>query len=258
MKIPPLIGLIPAAGLGSRLAPLPIPKELYPIGFQAYRVDGRTEQRPKVIGQYVLEAMRHAGCREVGFILGKRKDLVMEYFGSGRQFGVRTFYLFNDAIETGLPAGLDLATPLVGGATVLFGMPDTIFEPQDAFTRLLARHSTWKADLTLGVFPVRNPEKLCPVVFSRETGVVRRVVDKPKRAPAKNSWGILVWGPRFTKLLHRFVTAQSPRRTHVLADVINLAIRRKLRVFAYEFNGGHYVDIGHIHGLQEAIRRVHG
>ena len=42
-----LVGLIPAAGKGTRLHPLPFSKELYPIGYLEVIVDGEKKLRPK-------------------------------------------------------------------------------------------------------------------------------------------------------------------------------------------------------------------
>ena len=53
-----LIGLMPAAGKGSRLAPFPAPKELFPIGYQDFLIDGIMHRRPKVVSQYLIENIR--------------------------------------------------------------------------------------------------------------------------------------------------------------------------------------------------------
>ena len=48
-----IIGLLPASGKTSRIAPLPCGKELYPIGFRS--VDRKGSVRPKVVSHYLLE-----------------------------------------------------------------------------------------------------------------------------------------------------------------------------------------------------------
>ena len=50
-----IVGLIPAAGRATRLAPLPCSKELVPIGFQT-AADG-ADRRPKPVSQYLLDRM---------------------------------------------------------------------------------------------------------------------------------------------------------------------------------------------------------
>ena len=50
-------GIIPAAGLGSRIQPLAFSKELLPVGS---RLDGEAE-RPRAVSEYLVERMRLAG-----------------------------------------------------------------------------------------------------------------------------------------------------------------------------------------------------
>jgi glucose-1-phosphate thymidylyltransferase len=69
-----VVGLIPAAGQGTRLAPFPCPKELFPIGYQDYSVKGKIERRPKVISQYLFEELVMAGAGKVFIILGEGKQ----------------------------------------------------------------------------------------------------------------------------------------------------------------------------------------
>ncbi|WP_233744930.1 hypothetical protein [Leptodesmis sichuanensis] len=59
-----VIGLIPCAGQATRLAPLPLSKELYPVGLRSLP-DGKL--RPKVVSHYLLEKMRLAGIRKAFF-----------------------------------------------------------------------------------------------------------------------------------------------------------------------------------------------
>ncbi len=54
-----VIGLLPAGGTSSRIAPLPCSKELYPIGFRLS--DKERTSRPKVVCHYLLEKMQFAG-----------------------------------------------------------------------------------------------------------------------------------------------------------------------------------------------------
>lgn len=62
-----VIGLIPAAGLGSRLAPLPCSKEIYPIGYKSEHLGKRLY--PKVVCQYLLKKMSSAGISRAYIIL---------------------------------------------------------------------------------------------------------------------------------------------------------------------------------------------
>ena len=61
-----IVGIVPAAGRATRIAPLPCSKELYPIGFITN--DDDQGVRPKPVGQFLLEHFRRAGARRVFMI----------------------------------------------------------------------------------------------------------------------------------------------------------------------------------------------
>jgi glucose-1-phosphate thymidylyltransferase len=50
-----VIGLIPAGGQATRIAPLPCSKELFPLGFSS--MNSGQGMRPKVVCHYLLEKM---------------------------------------------------------------------------------------------------------------------------------------------------------------------------------------------------------
>jgi glucose-1-phosphate thymidylyltransferase len=146
------IGLIPAAGTADRIAPLPCSKELYPIGFQS--IDAGCGVRPKVVSQYLLEKMRLAKIAEVYIVLRKGKWDIPEYFGDGKALNMHLAYLMMN-LPFGVPYTLDQAYPFVKNSMVVFGFPDIIFQPDNAFASLLARQAESSADLVLGLFPAR-------------------------------------------------------------------------------------------------------
>src|SRR4051812_29432438 len=147
-----IIGIIPAAGLGSRLAPFPCPKELFPVGYQNYFVDGRMQRRPKVISQYLIENILHAGAQKFLFIVSEGKSDIMKYYGDGSRFNTAISYLYQENPD-GMPGAINLAKEWTKDATILFGMPDTIIEPHNVFERLLQFHNEKTNEVTLGLFP---------------------------------------------------------------------------------------------------------
>src|SRR5207237_5697494 len=91
-------------------------------------------------------------------VVGDSGD-VMRHFGPEHS-GVPIAYLYQEELRGGAFA-IDLARAwLAADHTVLFGFPDTIVEPADAFTDLLASHRRSGADLTLGLFPTDRPSPL--------------------------------------------------------------------------------------------------
>ena len=70
-------GIIPAAGIGSRIQPLAFSKELLPVGS---RPDGAAE-RPRAVSEYLVERMLRAGANKVCFVISPGKSDILGYFG---------------------------------------------------------------------------------------------------------------------------------------------------------------------------------
>ncbi|MEA5466211.1 nucleotidyltransferase family protein [Leptothoe sp. PORK10 BA2] len=259
-----IIGLLPAAGLGSRISPLPMSKELFPIGFQDLADQGL---RPKVACQYLLEAMGEAGIQETFLILRPGKWDIPAYLGDGSQFNMRLAYV-TVHVPFGVPFSLNQAYPFVKDAIVAMGFPDILFRPRDAYGQLLHRLQTGSADVVLGLFPTDQPEKVGLVDFDHH-GVVSGIYEKSQLTHLTYMWAIAVWRPSFTEFLHRFVEAkqtaligdQSPvlmremptYQETPIGDVIGGAIANNLRVEAIPFETGQYLDIGTPENLINAV-----
>lgn len=251
-----IVGLIPAAGKGSRLAPFPCPKELFPVGYQDYLVNGVMQRRPKVISQYLIEHIIEAGASKVLIIVSEGKGDIMKYYGDGSSFSADIAYLYQEELN-GMPNALNLAHNWIGESTVMFGMPDTIIEPDNVFQSMLAYHEENNADLTLGLFPTNYPSKFGMVSIDENNNVLF-TIDKPKISDLKYMWGCAIWSPAFTKLLAEFVSIRDgDTKENVLGDVFNLAIERKMKVKGFAAEGGMYIDIGTSDELDSALKKFH-
>src|SRR5258708_7579985 len=78
---PGFIGLLPAAGSGSRLQPLRSPKELLPILY--VETDGGAGLQPITAAEFALAGMYLAGVRQCWVIISDAKPEVPRYFGNG-------------------------------------------------------------------------------------------------------------------------------------------------------------------------------
>ena len=245
------VGLIPAAGRATRLAPFRYPKELLPIGYELTPQGGA---RPRAVAEYGVEAIKAAGIDHLFFVVAPWKLDVVTYFGDGGQFGVSVGYLYQEEAR-GLPHAVDIAYPWIGGRHVALVLPDTIVTPADALARLRARYLDTGADLALAVFPTEQAWRLGPVVMSG--GKVERVLDKPTGPAPANTWGAAIWGERFAALLHEGLAQADPAQAStaqagtepVLGLFFDLAVRRGLTAVAVEFPGGSFEDAGTSEGI---------
>jgi glucose-1-phosphate thymidylyltransferase len=248
---PRVYGIVPAAGRGRRVAGLRWRKDLYPIGWEEVLVDGVPCQRPRVVGAYLLDGMVAAGAERLFLVVGESGD-VMRHFGP-EHGGVPIAYLYQEELRGGAFA-IDLARPWLAPAhTILFGFPDTIVEPPDAFSHLLADHRQAGADLTLGLFPTDRPSAFGMVRLAGDRPV--ELIDKPAETDLRLMWGLAAWGPRVTALQPALLADAPAGREAVPGDIFNAAIAAGLRVGAHIFEDGRYLDVGTPAELNRAVRR---
>ena len=248
-KMTEIVGLIPAAGTADRISPLPCSKEIFPVGYQ--RLDGLNGPRPKVAAHYLLEKMKAAGARKSYIVLRKGKWDIPAYFGSGRSVDSSLAYLVMD-LPYGAPFTLDQAFDFIHADTILFGFPDILFRPFNAYSVLLERLSESAADIALGLFPAHNPQKMDMVVLD-DTGKIRGLDIKPETTRLKYTWIIAAWTPEFTGFMHRHLkerqeavasTIEAGGRELYVGDVIQAALEGGLHVEHVVFGDGRYLDIG--------------
>lgn len=255
MKVPhgdgstEIVGLVPAAGQASRLGRLPCSKEILPVVFGHDEAEAPV---PKAVGAYLLEKMGRAGARKAFLVLRHGKWDIPAYFGGGERVGMDLSYLVMRR-PWGVPFTLDDAYPFVRGSPVVFGFPDILFQPSDAFESLLGKMEETGAELTLGVFPSRRPDKDDLLDLDTQ-GRIRGYEVKPGRTSLEHTWIMAAWRPGFTEFLHRFVEAVTPDveasggrwrgRELFMGDVVWAAVREGVQVETVLFPGGTYVDIG--------------
>lgn len=248
-----VVGLIPAAGRARRISPLPGSKELFPIGFCHTTEGSPSKIRAKVVSEYLLESMVLAGAKRIFMILNKRKWDILCYFGDGNKFGTAISYLVVDHLR-GMPFTLNQARPWLKDETILFGMPDTIFTPRDAFVQLLGQHRQNGNDLTLGLFRTNTPHRFGMVGLGQSDHVAL-VVDKPAQTDLTYMWGIACWSSCFTSFLDdQLQNAVFNGREVVMGDIFQSAIEERLKVRGVRFDSGEYVDVGTPEDLRHAVQ----
>ncbi len=248
-----IIGLIPAGGMASRLDPLPCSKEIYPVGFR--KIDKGRSLRPKAVCHYLLEKMRLAGAQKAYIVLRHGKWDIPSYLEDGKMLGMNLAYLMMD-LPFGVPYTIDQAYPFVKDSLIVFGFPDILFQPEDAFIDLLNRQAESNANLVIGLFPTDQPQKMDMVDIDTD-GKVRGIYIKPDQTSLCYTWIIAVWDFVFTDFLHHYLAdiqkRYKPAITNAqieelpelfLGDIIQAGIDHNLQVDSVLFPKGDCLDIG--------------
>jgi len=233
-------GIVPAAGMGSRIQPLAFSKELLPVGS---RIDDGTE-RPKAVSEYLIERMIRAGATRICMTISPGKSDIVEYYG-GNLGPAHICYVVQPEPQ-GLCDALFRALPLIGPRDqVLVGLPDTVWFPEDGFSRLD------EGALSFLLFPVQRPELFDAVV----TGDDGRVLEiQVKRTGASSSW---IWGAfrmpgAVLHDLHALWRERGGKDAYV-GTLVNEWLARGGEARGVKA-GESYVDVGTLHGYREAIQ----
>jgi dTDP-glucose pyrophosphorylase len=233
-------GIIPAAGLGSRIQPLAFSKELLPVGS---RFDHGTE-RPRAVSEYLVERMILAGADKICFVISPGKSDILEYYGAG--VGTAEICYVVQQTAGGLCDAIFRALPLIEPHEgVLIGLPDTIWFPQDGLRALP------DDVLAFLLFPVERPEFFDAVVTD-ESGGVKEIQVKKLDATSKWIWGAFKMpGGVLRELYDLWIERQ--RRDEYFGTLVNAYIARGGRAVGVRA-GESYVDVGTLNGYREAIK----
>jgi dTDP-glucose pyrophosphorylase len=232
-------GIIPAAGIGSRIQPLAFSKELLPVGS---RFDGNTE-RPRAVSEYLVERMMRAGVTNICFVISPGKTDIIEYFG-GEIASAHVVYTVQPR-PAGLCDAIFRAMPLVRAEErVVIGLPDTVWFPADGLCQL--------PDDELGflLFLVSRPELFDSVITDEKDNVLR--IDVKTSSPETHwIWGAFAMPGAVLHELHE-LWSEPGRHDEYFGTLINAYLARGGRAVASRASGA-YVDIGTVHGYREAV-----
>jgi glucose-1-phosphate thymidylyltransferase len=238
-----LIGLVPAAGRGTRLGGIAGSKEMVPVP-----TAGSGASAP--VSAQLLRCLAEAGVERAYVVLRTGKWDLPEYYAAHPPTrGPRLAYLMTPGTAS-IPATLDLAYPFALRSTVVLGFPDSCFQPRDALRRAVERHRAGSAAVTLALFPSDRPDKTDMVELDGDRVSGFRV--KPGACELRFTFGAAVWGPDFTDFLHRFLAARERTSDPAaeseselqISQVLGAALRAGLAIDAEPSPSGRYVDLG--------------
>lgn len=234
-----IFGILPMAGKGSRLQPIAFSKELYPVSFAG---------RHFTISEFNIRAMCRANVDEIKLVVQPDKQDISTYYAHSKYPISVYFYTSKSLPESCL-------FPINGlhdDDICLFGLPDTLFTPSDAFTKI-KDELIGGVDLCLGTFKVPDGSKYDSVKWNPLTKEVEGVL--VKSTPPLSNWIWGIWGAnvKTLKLLKKKVLTQKRGRKERLLGVgfDMLAKDKRVKTTAIQL-GDQYFDIG----TMDAIVRI--
>jgi dTDP-glucose pyrophosphorylase len=232
-------GLIPAAGLGTRLHPitLAIPKELMIVG-------------EKAIIEYVIEAMKQVGITEITIIVGWKKHAILDYLGSGKRLGVKISYIVQDK-QDGLAKAVESAKHIIGDESFLVVLGDDFFYPITFLKEILTFHNNNHADATIGVHVVDDTTRH-GIIKPGANGRIDDIIEKPSKDQAPSDIGVIgIY--LFNSSIFDAIAMTKPglNNEYQLTDSIKVLIEKNKTVL-YKTIDGIHIDIGTISDYRNA------
>ena len=200
--------VILAAGEGQRLRP-----------FTASKPKAMISIAGKPILHHVVESLVQNGIRNIVLVVGYKKEQVLDYMGSGEQWGIDLTYV-TQARQLGTAHALAQAKDTVKGEfLVLPG--DNLIEADT-----IAQFVTMKPEAML-VKRVDNPTRYGVVTI--EKGVVKDIIEKPKEAKS-NVINTSIYA--FNKGIFSFIEPELD-----IPDALNNMIAQGKHLKAHETDG---------------------
>lgn len=232
-------GLIPAAGLGTRLHPitLAIPKELMMVG-------------NKAIIEYVIEAMSEVGVKDITVVVGWRKNAILDYLGSGKRLGVNISYVVQDKRD-GLARAVGAGEHTIGDEAFLVVLGDDFFYPKTFLKEILDFHNKHNADATIGVAEIDDPTRH-GIIKPGENNEITDIVEKPSKEKAPSNlgcMGIYIFEPEIFNAIKK--TKPGVKDEYQLTDSIKILIEEDKKVLFSKIQGTH-IDVGTLEDYKKA------
>jgi glucose-1-phosphate thymidylyltransferase len=230
--------LVLAGGEGSRLRPIThtSAKQLIPVA-------------NKPILFYGLEALRDAGIRDVGIVVGSTADEVQAACGDGSAWDLDITYIPQDA-PRGLAHAVLIARDYLGDDDFVMYLGDNLLlEGLTGFVREFERH---RPNAQIFLARVREPERFGVAVLEGDRVV--RLVEKPRERISDLA---LVGVYLFDATVHDAVASIEPswRGELEITDSIQAMVDGGRTVRA-ELVGGWWKDTGKIEDMLEANRMM--
>jgi len=241
MKKVKFVGLIPAAGSGTRLYPFSraVPKEMYPI-------------LGKSVIEHSIDNLREGGIKDIFVIVGNQKGALMDYIGDGSFFGVKVAYIFQTQRKGLGHAILQGRNWIKEPFVTLLG--DSFIEPKKEILRIIKLHEEKRPIATVLLFKVKDPMGYGVVKLRKikdNYGIVEKMIEKPSPEEAEEYMtngeyyalcGLYIFEPRIFEFIEK--TPPGTGGEIWIADSIDLAVKSGEKVYGMLLVEGKYLDVG--------------
>jgi len=239
--MPDLIGLIPAAGKGTRAYPYSreIPK-------------GMLKVAGKPLLEHAVAVLRdQAKVSRIFIVVGTLGHIIQEHFGDGGRFGIPIAYIQNDKVDLGLAHSVRLAGAYIDSPFLILLSDEYYQDTNHARLAALAGRTMDGGLGWCGLMPGREPEDIRRN-YSVEIGQGRitRLVEKPAQ-PANDllGTGSLLLSPRIFGLLDEAFTKPGPPPDFM--GVLGRAIEQGQTLLPFILEG-QYVNVNDVDSLNWA------
>ena len=234
-----------AAGKGERLKPITnaIPKELIRVG-----------KKPAI--EHVLNVIRAGGIKDVLVVTGWKKHALIDFLGSGKQFGLNIYFRMQDETK-GTAHATALAEDFIGNEDFVIMYGDNYITPYDTMKDIVRFHRNKKGDGTLVLHPVYDPRRWGVVKIDEDMKILS-LKEKPTLRQAeqykiKDYWlniaGLMIINNKIFKFIKE--TKPGKKGEIWLTDSIELMRKNGYIFYGYEFIGKRF-DIGSFESLRKA------
>lgn len=207
------------------------------------RFDGIVE-RPKAASEYLVDRMLQGGANKICFIISPNKSDILRYYGNSVNNTAISYVVQPRA--SGLCDALFSAVAFIPeNETVLIGLPDTIWYPEDGFNALPNNK------LSFLLFNVKNPQHF-DAVSSDEHGNVTTIEVKSENPKSNWVWGAIKMPGSCFQDLHKLWVSRG-KTDEYLGTLINAWLSNGGRAVGVR-GGENYVDVGTLNGYREALR----
>lgn len=236
-----LVGVIPAAGKGTRIQDLPftriLPKTMLPI-------------LNKPILEYIIENMKGIGIKNIYLIVGDNRFIIEDYFKDGSDFGVEIKYVDQKNPE-GIAHAISLVRSYIDGPFVVVLGDD--FTETDSLNSLVETFLEEKCLVVEGSIEENNIESIkraCNVILDGKKIV--DIIEKPQNPSSKiRGCGIYIFDPKVFEYIDK-TPKTGPKNEKEITNTIKMMAKDGL---AYSVNiEGHNININTLSDLYSAIK----